>query len=71
MSDASRTLTAEFCGDPGPGRSALDGWQQIGVDYFRDPDDASGVQKRRARYGSERGVGKRKYEKRGMNGCTR
>jgi hypothetical protein len=46
-----RAITAEFCGDPGPGRSALDGWQQRG-EGFCDAghfESARGVKKRTAK----------------------
>lgn len=32
---AVRPVTAEFCGDPSPARSALGGYQQRGIDWER------------------------------------
>jgi hypothetical protein len=41
---AVRSITAEFCGDPAPGRSALDGWKQRGQGY----NDAGHADSKRA-----------------------
>jgi hypothetical protein len=60
------SITASFCGDPPPGRSALDGWQQRGVDYPRECDyDRKRTREKLYRGKRGRGVGKRNYEKRG------
>lgn len=60
MTIPSRTLTAEFCGDPMPGRSALDGWQPRGEPVFRDLEHRKERDKKRPGRS-----GKRKYEKPG------
>ncbi len=45
-----RSITAEFCGDPAPGRSALDGWQQRGHGFTDagHADSKRGVRKSQA-----------------------
>ncbi len=50
-----RSITAEFCGDPPPGRSALDGWQQRGQGYCDAShfDSSHSVRKRKGVEASE------------------